>query len=348
VNATESRLVIEVLDTLKSIVDSAMSPSDAMQEIERVGAANPGIPLDLVWDDNADGSGRHYDVLLRSQQGSTISLSHCPDRALPWPLRGARRFSDADLLRVNDMVLTVGEAVGQIDAMLDDRTISMRLIDTCLVREELTRHPVELSIDDLQRASDAFRRTHRLYTTADYDRWMARRGLSPAQFESLVNDHAEVAALKRRLTAGEVPTFFEAHREAFDVACVAEIVCEDRADAARTCSDIAAGRRDFYDVAQTCFVAANPGENTASPLFRTVRRGLEPAPWVHAIFEAAPGTVLGPLELGGAYAAIKVLSVAAARLDEPTRVEVQRQLFARWLGERRDTARIEWFWHDRD
>lgn len=346
-NATESRLVIEVLDALKSIADSAMSPSEAMQEIERVGAANPGIPLDLVWDDDADGLGRHYDVLLRSQQGSTISLSQCPDRSLPWPLRGARRFSDADLLRVNETVLTVGEAIGQIDAILDDRTISMRLIDICLIRDELTRHPVELSIDDLQRASDAFRRTHRLYTTADYNRWMARRGLSAAQFESLVTAHAEVAALKRRLTADEVPTFFEANRQAFDVACVAEIVCADRAEAAGMCADIAAGRRDFYDVAQTCFTT-NPGENSAAPLFRAVRRSLEPAAWVQAVFEAAPGTVIGPLERGGAYAAIKVLSMTAARLDEPTCVEVQGELFARWLGERRDTARIEWFWHNRD
>jgi len=196
-----SELIRQTLDCLKAISDSAEPPTRAQQRLREVEAADPGVRVDLLWDDGGDGASWHYDALLRLPGGGTISLSYCPDRALPWPLRGARRFREGDLLRVNDNVMTVGEAIGRLDATFADAAVGTRLIDACLVQEELLRHPVEVSAQDLQRAMDAFRRTHRLYSAEACRQWMAQRGLSPTQFEALIAEHAEVAALRRRVTA---------------------------------------------------------------------------------------------------------------------------------------------------
>ena len=347
-NTTQSRLVLETLDCLAVIAESNTVPADASQRLRRIGETFPDIKLDLLWDDGGEGLGWHYDALLRLPQSGTISLSYCPDRAMPWPMRGARRFGEADLLRVNDTMLTVGEAIGQIDALLEDQAISTRLIDACLVIEELVRNPVEVSNADLQRAMDAFRRTHRLYSVDSCQHWMARRGLSHAQFEHLVANQATVAALRRRMTADHVCVFFEAHRDAFDTACLAQITYEDRESAQRDCADIVSGAVGFFDAAQARFTASANGGDMACGVFRALRRGLDPSALTQAVFAAAPGAVLGPIESDAAFLVVTVVSITPARPDDGTREQIQRLLFDRWLDQRQQQAQIEWFWHNED
>jgi hypothetical protein len=44
-----------------------------------------------------------------------VSLSFCPDEELPWPLRGVGRWSDKDLVRVNNTLLRVEDAIAFLD-----------------------------------------------------------------------------------------------------------------------------------------------------------------------------------------------------------------------------------------
>jgi putative peptide maturation system protein len=345
-HAIESGLVLEVLERLQFIAREGLAPAEAQQALPRVPEGRPGLALDLVWDDARDGCGRHYDVLMRLPEGGTLSLSWCPPVGVPWPLRGARRFGDADLLRVDDAVLTVGEAIGRLDMMLADRSLSTRLVDACLARAELARHPVEVSQAELQRTMDAFRRTHRLHSVRSCREWMARRGLDQAQFEALIADHAAVAALRRRVTADAIPAFFEAHPEAFDRATIAVIDCHDAALAASLHEALAAGRMQLLDAAQAALAAAAPRGETEAPLLHALQRGLAPEPWVQAAFEAGPGRWSGPLAHDGRFRLVQSVAVTPARLDEATREAVASLLFARWLDERRAAARIEWLWHE--
>jgi hypothetical protein len=41
---------------------------------------------------------------------------------------------------------------------------------------------------------------------------------------------------------------------------------------------------------------------------------------------------------------VRVLAITPARLDPATRAAIQKLLFEDWLEERRQSARIEWFW----
>ena len=347
-NATQSPLVLETLDCLMAIAASDLAPADASQRLRGVREAFPDIKLDLLWDQGDAGPTWHYDALLRLPKGGTISLSYCPDRATPWPMRGARRFGEADLLRVNDIALTVGEAIGQIDSALEDRVISARLIDSCLILEELVRDPVEVSNSELQRAMDAFRRTHRLYTVDACQRWMARRGLSHAQFERLVADQAAVAVLRRRVTADRVPAFFDAHREAFDTARLAQIQYEDRESAERVCTDLVSCAVGFFNAAQARFAAGPNASDATCSMFRAVQRGLEPSALAEAVFAAESGTVLGPIESDAGFLVVRIMSIIPAQLDDGTREQIQRLLFDHWLDERRQQAQVEWFWHNED
>jgi hypothetical protein len=86
-----------------------------------------------------------------------VSLSYCPERAVPWPLRGVQRQSEGDLVRVNTNVLRVDTAMACLDFIWDEAPIIERLVNLCVIQEELDREPIDLSNAELQQAMDHFR-----------------------------------------------------------------------------------------------------------------------------------------------------------------------------------------------
>jgi len=346
-NITDQHVVLETVDCLRAIVDANDPPAQAHRRLSEVGERHAPARLDLVWDSGSgDGFDRHYDALLRLARGGTLSLSYCRDHALPWPLRGAHRFGEADLLQVNDTVITVGQAIGHLESVLDDSSVSGRLIDACLIREELERNPVDIDDVELQRTMDAFRRTHRLYSIAACQAWMQRRGLSQAQFETLIADYARVARLRQRLTAHAVDEFFEANRGAFDTVYVAQIVYGDAATASRGRAVSEADATGFFDETLRRFAAETTGAGDQRTGLRTLERGFEPAAWVNAVFAATPASLVGPFENDGVFLLVRVIKTETVKLDDRLREKIQHLLLNRWLDERRKTARIEWFWHE--
>src|SRR5581483_7540265 len=132
------------------------------------------------------------------------------------PLRAVHRWSDADLLRVNHKTLQIDQALGCLDFLWEDRRLMDRLVNVCLIEEELAREPIQLTDAELQQAMDGFRRAHRLFTAEATFQWMERRGMTHAQLEKYVADEAIVALLRERVTAGGIEPYFEAHRAEFD------------------------------------------------------------------------------------------------------------------------------------
>jgi putative peptide maturation system protein len=141
----------------------------------------------------------HYDLLVRYPDGTTTSLAVTRASGLPWPLRGAQRVGDKVLLEIDGERLDVADAVSCLDAIADDVDIVDRLLDTGIVRRELSLRPVAVSDAEVCAAMDALRRSKGLHTAADTLRWMARRGLSPSAFQARAADVARVRAVRRRI-----------------------------------------------------------------------------------------------------------------------------------------------------
>ena len=80
----------------------------------------------------------------------------------------------------------------------------------------------------------------------------------------------------------------------------------------------------------------------------TVRRRELPAAHARAVFGAAAGAVLGPLQSADGHEVVWVARTTRARLDAPTRELIVEILFDEWLTARRAEATVEWFWGDAD
>ena len=138
---TVEQTVIDTLDYLMTIVrDREPGRRTATSGLRPLQRKHSDVGMQLVWEEETYDHSIHYDALLNLPEEGTVSISYCDDRATPWPLRGVHRWSDADLVRVNNNVLTVDQAIACLDFIWDEARITDRLVNVCLIQEELSNH----------------------------------------------------------------------------------------------------------------------------------------------------------------------------------------------------------------
>ncbi|MCC5577454.1 TIGR04500 family putative peptide maturation system protein [Microtetraspora sp. AC03309] len=311
---------MDVLDSALAVLESlsGAEPDEAEARLGPLREDYPGRRFRLVWQRETYDGSLHYDLLITHPDGgATVSLSYCPDKALPWPLRGARPAgSNLMLLRVNGVGMRIDQAVACLDFVWDEAGVADRLVTACLIQAALEENPISLDDGELQHAMDAFRRARGLLTaTATHD-WIARSGLTHQTFERLVRDHAMAAKLRQRVTDGRVEEHYARHRRHYDRARIARFVFPEGLPA----------EGDLYAMAEA---------SGAEGAFTWVTRGQAP----EEVFEAAPGTVIR-----NGSDVIKVLEVVPAQLTQQIRERAERDVFDAWVAELRRSAKVEWFW----
>jgi putative peptide maturation system protein len=361
----------DTLGYLRQLQADGVTPPAALAGISFLSERHPDTPVDLVWLEEPYDRSVHYDALIHLPGEGTVSLSFARHRDLPWPLRGVQRWRDRDLARVNDVVLTVDQAITQLDFVWDQAPIVRRLVDACLIQETLQQEPIAVDEVDLQEAMDAFRRARRLFGAEDTRRWLADQGLSSDKLEQLLTDQATLRKLRERVAGGQVEAYFQQHRD--ELAEVA-LLRLDFADRQGACAALDAARRGtaFETLARHAIAEAFAGAQPA-PLLESVvlrRRDADtlellptaeptvPSDSLGAAFAASlvnadadadpiaarPGEVIGPVRSDRGAALLQVLGVRPAHFDSRTRATIVQVLFEAWLAERRRTARIEWYW----
>ncbi|GGS81151.1 hypothetical protein GCM10010156_44930 [Planobispora rosea] len=344
--AVTSGLLGDALRWLRGL--DGLGPEEARGRLGRLRTRHPGADMRLVWQREAATGDYHYDLLLPST-GGTVSLAFAPDRAIPWPLRGSQRSGEQVVLRVNGVDVQIEQVVSLLDVLWEDAGLAVRLVNGCLVEQEVAASSADLADEELQAAMDAFRRARGLLTARATEEWMAERGLGQARLEEIVTVEAKVARLRRRVTGGRVEDFFAEHGAGLDVLRVVRLRYGARADA-----DVAAARlreRSGGATAEelgalatalateaalaglgTCRIEGNPREDLAA-LHGADADG------------ARAGAVLGPHPTGdGGFGVTVVLAVEPAALNPPTRKIIERRIFDDWLREQRRHAHVQWFW----
>jgi putative peptide maturation system protein len=343
-NDSLRQAVLDVIDHLLALQQESVRPREARTRLQPVRECYPDLEIDLLAEEQAFDKSVHYDALVRVPGEGTISLSYCHERAVPWPLRGVHRTNEADLVRVNTKILQVDAAMACLDFIWDQAPIIERLVNTCLIHEELERQPISLSDAELQEAMNRFRSAKKLFKAEDTLRWMERHGMTHEKLQTYVAETAIVPKLRDRIAEGHVEEYFRQHSSDFDSAWIARFEVPDRRKAGELAEQIRAGRQDFFAAAdRALFVAAQRGVPAAS-LFAMIERRDAAAEFREQLFAAAPGQLVGPVQGDNGYALMRVQSVQRADLDDRTRASIKKVLFENWLTERRQAAQIEWCW----
>jgi putative peptide maturation system protein len=331
------------LDYLMTLIGEGTQPDAAKSGLQPLQQRYPEMTLQLLWEEEAFDQSMHYDALLRVPSNGIISMSYCDERAKPWPLRGVQRWSDKNLLRVNETVMQVDQAIACMDFIWEEARITDRLVNACLIQEEIEKAPITISDQELQVAMDAFRKARNLHKAEDAFRWLERRGISHQALERLVEGQAMLVKFRDNLVGNCVETYFAAHSADFDTVRVARFFVSDEATARSLCERIGSGEAAFFEEAQRQFFASKQLRPPAD-LFATFQRREAPAEIREILFQSSAGSVLEPVREKNGYAIIRILAITRAVLDTVTAEIVRNALFEQWLEKRRQAAAIEWLW----
>ncbi len=342
--AAVEQSVVDTLDYIMTLVREGTRPDEAKSGFRPLQRRHSDVGMRLIWEEETFDHSVHYDALLNFPGSGTVSLSYCEDRTKPWPLRGVQRWDDADLVRVNNNVLSVDQAIACLDFIWDEARIADRLVNVCLIEEEFEKNPIDISDQELQAAMDVFRRARKLYKAEDTLRWMERRGITHQQLESMMSAQARLVKLRDKVTGGRIDEYFCAHSADFDTAYISRFVVADERKASEFADLIRNGVLDFVSAAQRYFIEEKRSRQAMTNFFSTVQRREAPAEIRDVLFQSAPGSILGPVREGDDYTIFSVLRVVPAILDEDARDGIKKVLFEQWLDERRQAASIEWLW----
>ena len=335
----------DVLDYLLTLQRDHVRPREARARLQPLRERYPDLNIDLLVEEQVIDQTVHYDALLRRVGEGTVSMSYCPERAVPWPLRGVHRWSEGDLVRVNANVLQVDQAMACLDFIWDEAPIIERLVNMCLVQEELDREPIILSDIELQEAMDKFRTAKKLFRAEDTLRWLERHGMSHEKLERFVSDNAILVKLRDRIVGDQIEDYFRQHPGDFDTATIARLKVADESQSRELAEQIRSGRQDFFAAAQRRYCeAVERGEASQPDLFAVVERHQTEPALRDPLFAATTGQLVGPVPVDAGFELIRVLAIQSANLEDRTRTAIKEILFANWLAECRQAARIEWSW----
>jgi putative peptide maturation system protein len=345
---TEARIpqttVAATLRYLARLADAGTAPAEAVAGLRRLAKRNRGIRMDLVWEVESYLGNTHYNALLRMPSGETISLAFSPRCCVPWAFRHAHHARETDLLRVNGRTLNMQSVMGYLDGLWYDARLLTALVDGCLVREAVDSRGIEATVDEVRRATGEFEHKAGLTSVQARNSWLRGRGWIGDDLEHEIRRQVIASKLRKQIVGGEVESYFAGHRRELDTATFVRVRFANHKEARQIASRLERSAVGLSEVAEEAIVAG--AITTARSEIATIRhRDLDSA-YGESVFAAAPGQVLGPFECPDGHHIVRVLRIAQAKLDEPTREVITRILFDEWLAKRRDQATVEWFWGD--
>jgi putative peptide maturation system protein len=336
------KVLPESLNYLKGITQDKVQPADARAKLSLLKESYPELKIDLFAQEEAYDGSVHYNLLCHEIGKGSLSLSFCPEQTLPWPLRGVHRSREQDLVKVNDVLLTVGDAIAQIDFIWNEHPLAQRLVDKALIFQELQENPVDLTDIELQTAMDDFRIIHKLFTAEATQQWMRSRGLTHETFDSLIWDYASVAKLRRYITKGKVEAYFNQHQSDFRSIQIVYIIFADQQSMQNMIEDMNQKKDGFYRALEVQLFANS--QNIIEQSFLDLYHCQDCNLPKDQMFITSAGEMLGPIKTEKGLALINVISHQSARLTSKVDKIIQDIIFKEWLEEKRKTASVEWYW----
>ncbi|WP_326642450.1 TIGR04500 family putative peptide maturation system protein [Streptosporangium sp. NBC_01755] len=293
-------------------------------------ADHPGLKAELVVDERPGTSVVDFDLLFQDPEGGTIALTAQADDGVPWLIDHSTHWAAGQLVSVDGIHLSVAQALTMIRSLSRrDATPHDEIVDQCLVLDEIQHDDTPVGDEDLQAASEEFRRGRGLHDRATTLAWLAEVGMTLQQFDGYIGGIARRRNFRRRREAELGPAYLAAHAGKFDrVRALWSIGPE------RVLADLAGDSPDGLLPA----LAGPAGEVETTIAERFAFELPEP------LRDAEPGDVVGPTAHGTAFLAGVVLGRTASSADERTLAAAGRVAFTEWLAERRAAASIEWHW----
>jgi peptidylprolyl isomerase len=220
------------------------------------------------------------------------------------------------------------------------QSLLMEAILDKIIAQAIVQQGLEVSTAELQKAADAFRTRLSLHKTADLQRWLADRHLSPEDWERELERTLLTEKLADKVVPPEaVAKHFAENRTRLDRARLAHLVVEKEGLANELFSQLQEDEADFAALARTHSLD-EPTRSHGGQLGVVPRQQLSPAV-AQAVFQARQGDVVGPFKNGRGYQVFKVEEVFPGQLDASAAAAIRQTLFRQWVQAQAQAAKVQ-------
>ncbi|GAA3109524.1 TIGR04500 family putative peptide maturation system protein [Streptosporangium carneum] len=321
----------EAVELLRGLPRRREGVRAARESVAAWRAVRPGSRAQLVVDVRPGSPVVDYDLILDHPDGGAVALTAPAEDGVPWTVEHSTHWAASKVLAVDGQELSVQTALLTLRALAGrDRTVHDDLIDHCVLTLASWEEP-DPSPEELQRASDDFRRRRGLHSRADMLRWLEEVGLTSAAYDNHLYSLARMRGFRTRTEAESAEAYFEEHAAEFDrVSAVWAVGPEP------PLAELAGHDDPFAAIAGA--VARPVGEIVVHVADRVAAE--VPAP----LREAGEGDAVGPVPYRDGFLFGAVRRRRLASPDPDTLAAAGRAAFSAFLADRRAKAKVEWYW----
>jgi peptidylprolyl isomerase len=245
---------------------------------------------------------------------------------------------------VQDQDLSLHEVLYTLKLKGQLRPLVEEAIVQRLIAAEAQKQGLIVSDDEKQKAADLYRRGLGLEKAETTEQWLKLNHLSPEDMEIGLTRALLQQKLIDAIPGQAVQEYFAANRAGFDRARLARIVVAKKDLAEELLTQIKEEVQDFAALAQKHSTDLETKEG-GGRMGVLPRRRLPPA-IAQAVFNARAGDLLGPFEVNGSYALVKVEGLLPARLTPRLAEFIRLRLFRDWLRRQVQAVNIQLKLHE--
>jgi peptidylprolyl isomerase len=213
------------------------------------------------------------------------------------------------------------------------RPLILETLKQRVAAEKARELGMEVSDEELQSFADAFRAANGLHSAEETYAFFSGNGLSDEDFERFCEETVLSGRLRDHLgTEAKIQEYFINNRARFDRALVSSIVVARQELAQEILLQLEEEEVEFAQAAAKHSLD-QAGRYAGGRVGLIGRQALPPE--VSAkVFNASPGEVLGPFEMGGTFHLFRVHEVRRAELDRELQEQIKDDILEEWARRR--------------
>ncbi|OKH32578.1 peptidylprolyl isomerase [[Phormidium ambiguum] IAM M-71] len=240
---------------------------------------------------------------------------------------------------IDDQPISLAKAIGYLRSTGDFQSFVLKIIRQHLLETELqTREDLEIDSTIIEQAVIDFRLENQLNDSDRFQEWLNAKGINYADFRYQIAAGLKIEKLKAEVTAPKLEEYFNANKALLDQVVLSRIVVADRNFALNLKSQILADNSRFEPLAREHSLT---DDRLVNGIMEPVSLGQIPDQIQGYVATAKPGELIGPLEIEGRYALLRVEQILPVSLDGSLKGELQNQLFEQWLQEKAQKMTIK-------
>ena len=213
-----------------------------------------------------------------------------------------------------------------------------KIIERKIIISAAEEAGIEITKEELQKASDQMRVLSKLRNAEDTWAWLEKYGLSLDDFEEIVYNNLLFRKLTHHLFADKVEPYFYEHQLDYAGAVIYEIVLDDEDEAIELYYEINEGEISFQEAARQ-YIEDIELRRKGGYRGKVTREDMKPEVSA-AVFAVTSSQLLKPIVTADGIYLILVEEMIKSELDNQLRNKIMLNLFTEWVEQQAKQIQI--------